>query len=143
MRIGVDIDDTILFYTDWVADHKVLYPSLEYPQSRYSFYDNIPFNMSAVAVIKKLMKSGHDILFVTQLPYHLNKENIACKLKRMIELFDESILNNICFITDKSLVKVDVLIDNNKHDISVPLIQVTPDFDWFDMFDLLEGIKDV
>ena len=141
MRIGIDIDDTIFFYTEWVTKHKKAYPDLKYPQSLTSFYSKIPFNLSAVAVIKRLMKEGHEILFVTQLPYHLNINNIPCKIKRIIELFDESILNNMCFIIDKSLIKVDVLIDNNKHNISVPIIQVTPDFDWFDMFDLLEDVK--
>lgn len=128
MRIAFDVDDTILFYTEWLNIHRKLKPTVLYPQSSSTFYDGMPSNHGAIWAIKYLQNLDHDIIFVTQPPDPRNIDNISSKFKRLAQLFGDSIIPKIYIAHDKSLVKCDILVDDKSHDIQGELIIISSDW---------------
>lgn len=106
-KIGFDFDDTLVQYTKRVQDLSLL----AYPQQYHFFYKDIEPIQEAVKLFKDLKALGHQVYIVTAMstlnPYTYTGKRLAAQ--RLLGL---EVLDNLIFINDKSMVELDVLLDD-------------------------------
>jgi hypothetical protein len=136
MKIGIDLDDTLIEYSKTLEDMKMTYPNITYPQSTASFYDKATLNLEALCVVRKLQKEGHDVYFVSKWPDYRNILNIPSKIRLLIEYFGPEVLSKLIMCWDKADVSLDLLIDD-KEPLTKPqyhVIIVNNETCWFDLY---------
>lgn len=136
MRIGIDFDGVINNMLEtWIEDLNRMcgasvkvedivewevakqYPYLDKadlfsPLDAPDFWDRVTIKPDAPEVIKKLIAEGHEIYIITSSHYR----NLMPKLERCLFVhFPYLTKNNIIVTFNKSLIKVDLLLDDGAH----------------------------
>ena len=136
MKIAFDLDDTLAKYTE----HRKTYcPTIKYPQSLYGFYEEMKPVIQAVAIYQRLSNLGHTVYIATA-PSVLNTCTYTDKARWVECHLGTEALNNLIIISDKSLLDVDVLIDDNvegkgQENFKGLLIHSPLGCDWFSILD--------
>lgn len=121
MIIGIDIDDTVLDYSAAVKAS-----SEEWPQSKAGFYYSVISVEEAIHSVHLLAKNNR-VVFVTAHSDLRNVLSLPSKLNRVKGLFPDI---DIIICDDKSMIKLDILIDDKHHDIEGRLLDVKKGWPW-------------
>lgn len=112
--IYVDMDNTICQYGEAWKKSKEDNFELEYPQSREGFFLNLEPVDYSLSCIAQLEDSGvYEVWFATA-PSIKNKHSYTEKATWIDEYLGEEFLSRLIIIPDKSKLKGDYLIDDNK-----------------------------
>lgn len=103
----IDLDDTVFKY----SEHKRKFPELQYPQNQPDFFYSLEPFEGAIEAIKRLMKI-YDVWILTA-PSYMNEHSYTGKRISIERHFDLEFCKKLIICCDKSLIKADILVDDN------------------------------
>lgn len=112
--VYVDIDNTIADFTSAYMDYKSKFPEQPYPQSQVGFFLNLKLIDNLVPRFLYLIeKLGYEVWILTR----PSVRNPLCYTEKRLWLekhFGYEICERLILCTDKSLLRGDLLIDDNE-----------------------------
>ena len=109
--VYVDLDDTICNYSGRYRELK--HKLMPYPQQYHWFYSGVIPMEGAVKSLDMLMKDDLVDLYILTAPSTPNLSTYTGKAKWVKDNLGEEYLENMIICSDKSLLRGDILVDNN------------------------------
>lgn len=113
--IYIDMDDTICDFKGYSDYRKRINPDIKYPQCEMDFFRKLKPFENINNVINYLIKLGYDVWILTK-PSVLNP---LCYTEKRLWVEDHlgiELCHKLILCPDKSLLRGDILIDDNKWD---------------------------
>lgn len=111
--IYIDMDDVLCDYTGAYRQKLSESPEIAFPQSQYGFYASLAPIEYAIGSVETLMSDKRFIRYILTAPSYKNPLSYTEKRAWVERYFGETFTQNLIICDNKSLVKGDVLIDDN------------------------------
>lgn len=111
--VYVDMDDVLSDYSGAHQTHLKAYPEIAYPQSQYGFFSSLKPIAGAVESVKSLINDERFSVYILTAPSYMNPLCYTEKRVWIEEYFGLEFTQRLIICADKSLLKGDVLVDDN------------------------------
>jgi 5'-nucleotidase len=111
--VGWDMDGTLCDFDLEMKRQKERNPEVEFPQSKEGFFMNLPAIQGAVRCFQKLKEVRHIQLYILTAP---SIKNALCYTEKRLwveQWLGMDVVEHLIIANDKSLVMLDVLVDDN------------------------------
>lgn len=108
------MDDTLCDFKGSYTEHNQKFPDIDYPQSIKGFFLNLKPLKGGVETIKKLIQSPEYSPYILTAPSVRNPRSYLEKRMWIEKYFGYEFCKKLIISPDKSLLKGDYLIDDNK-----------------------------
>lgn len=114
MIIAVDMDDTLVMYTQAYRKALELNPGIQFPQSQYGFFASLRPVPGGLYYLHKLLACYDVNIQIVTRPSTKNLMSYTEKAAWVKTYLGEDFLSRLNFVNDKTLFKGDFLIDDNE-----------------------------
>lgn len=111
--VYIDMDDVLCDYSGAHRQHLVAHPQIGYPQSQYGFFTSLKPIEGAIQSVKSLIDDERFSPYILTAPSYMNPLCYTEKRVWIEQHFGLAFTQRLIICTDKSLLKGDVLIDDN------------------------------
>lgn len=111
MILYIDLDNTIFDYDKQLATYQLMYPDVKYVQGLPMFFETLIPLPNAIETVKLLMET-YNVWFLTA-PSYMNPLSYTGKRISIETHFGIEFCKRLIMCYDKSLLKGDILIDDN------------------------------
>lgn len=110
-KILIDMDGVLCDYQTKFVEWRFKYPEIKFPQADIRFWQELEPMLGAIDAVRSIMKY-HEVYFATA-PSYLNAMCYTGKRMWIETYFGLEACKNLILCHDKSMLKGDVLIDDN------------------------------
>lgn len=111
--VFIDMDDVLCDYAKAHKQHLLVHPEVTYPQSQYGFFTSLEPIEGGVENVKLLINDNRFSPYILTSPSYMNPLCYTEKRVWIERYFGLEFTQRLIISADKSLMKGDVLIDDN------------------------------
>jgi 5'-nucleotidase len=111
--VYIDMDDVLCDYSGAYQAQLKARPEIAYPQSQYGFFSSLKPIEAAIESVKSLINDERFNVYILTAPSYMNPLCYTEKRVWIEQYFGVEFTQRLIICADKSLLKGDVLIDDN------------------------------